>query len=96
MRFFNIVIVVLLLLVTVCFSVLNAKSVELDLYFSIIHLPMPVLMIFSMALGLVLGLGSMCIKYWRLKRQYSRLKIQFDLIETEVKNLRSIPIQDQH
>lgn len=96
MRIVMMIFYVCLILLGVSFSVLNAKLVELDLYFKTLAMPMSLLLVTIFAFGVLWGLSFFVFKYLRLKFTLSQLKAQLALSEKEVKNLRSIPIQDQH
>lgn len=96
MRVISIIFYLFLLVFGVTFSVLNAKAIELNLYFKTLSLPIPLLLIMVFAFGVGWGLTFFLLKYMRLKMAFTRLKHQLALSEKEVKNLRSIPIQNQH
>jgi lipopolysaccharide assembly protein A len=46
--------------------------------------------------GILIGFVLFIARYWRLKSECNRIKNQLKLTEREIKNLRSIPLQDQH
>nr|WP_231861891.1 LapA family protein [Legionella hackeliae] len=86
----------LLILLGVSFAALNASSVQVNFYFTKLAMPISVLMTIMLGIGLLLGFLLFLYRYWRLKVEYVRLKNQFKMTEKEIKNLRSIPLQDQH
>lgn len=96
MRLFMIFIYLLLILLGVSFAALNASSVEVNLYFKTISMPISVLMTLMLGLGLILGFVLFILRYWRLKMEYSKVRSQLKLTEKEIKNLRAIPLKDQH
>ncbi|MCX7116192.1 MAG: LapA family protein [Gammaproteobacteria bacterium] len=96
MRLIMIIVYLLLITLGVSFSVLNAGLVDINLYFKSFSLPMSVLLMIVFSVGLLWGVFFFSFRYFRLKFAYSRLKEQLMLTEKEVKNLRSIPLQDQH
>ena len=96
MRLLYILVYLLLALVGVSFAALNASKVSLNLYFKVIQLPVSVLMVLVFGLGLFVGALSILIRYWRLKLSHKRIQHQLNIKEKEIKNLRTIPIQDQH
>ena len=59
-------------------------------------MPVSVFMFLMLAVGLMIGLVICFPKTIRLKYEIRNLKAQLRLTETEIKNLRSIPLQDQH
>ncbi|WP_274519302.1 LapA family protein [Legionella lansingensis] len=85
-----------LILLGVTFAALNASSVQVNFYFTKLTMPISVLMTIMLGIGLLLGFLLFLYRYWRLKVEYLKLKNQSKLIEKEIKNLRSIPLQDQH
>ncbi|MBA2652090.1 MAG: LapA family protein [Tatlockia sp.] len=96
MRLVMLLIYLILILFGVSFAALNAKSVEVNLYFDTISVPISVLMTIMLGIGLIVGFLLFLYRYWRLKVNYSKLKNQLKLTEKEIKNLRAIPLKDQH
>lgn len=96
MRFIMIIVYLILIIAGVSFAALNAGSVQVNFYFTTLVMPISVLIIAVLGLGIVLGLILFTMKYWRLKADYRKLKNQLKLTEKEIKNLRCIPLQDQH
>lgn len=96
MRLLMLVIYLILIILGVSFAALNASSVDVNFYITKISIPISVLMIISMGIGILFGTFLFVFRYWRLKIECHRVKNQLKLTETEIKNLRSIPIQDQH
>ena len=86
----------ILILLGVSFATLNASSVEVNFYFKTLSMPISVLMTMMLGIGLFIGFFFFLFRYWRLKVDYLKLKNQFKLFEKEIKNLRSIPLKDQH
>lgn len=85
-----------LVLIGVSFAALNASSVHVNFYFSSIKIPVSVLMLLMLGVGIVLGFILFLCRYWRLIMEHRKLKDQLKLTEKEIKNLRSIPLKDQH
>jgi putative membrane protein len=86
----------LLILVGVSFAVLNASSVEVNFYFTKLQMPVSVLITLTLGVGVIIGALLFLTKYWRLKLDHKHIKKQLKLTEKEIKNLRSIPLKDQH
>jgi putative membrane protein len=86
----------LLIILTLAFASLNAEIVNLHLYWWALKLPLAFIMIVSLGLGLVLGALVFIGKYLTLGLKYKKLSHQVGLLEKEIKNLRTIPIQDAH
>ncbi|KTC89023.1 LapA family protein [Fluoribacter dumoffii] len=96
MRILMLVIYILLIIIGVSFAALNASSVDVNLYFKTISMPISVLMTIMLGIGILVGFIIFIGKYWRLKAECHKIKNQLKLTEKEIKNLRSIPLQDQH
>lgn len=96
MRILMLVIYVLLIIIGVSFAALNANSVTINLYFETLSMPISVLMTIMLGIGILIGFILFIGRYWRLKAECHKLKNQLKLTEKEIKNLRSIPLQDQH
>ena len=87
---------ILLILVGISFAGLNAQSVHVNFYFTALNIPVSVLIILMLSLGMLLGVFLSLCRYWRLKAECRKIKNQLKLTEKEIKNLRAIPLQDQH
>ena len=96
MRLFLLAFYLLLIVVGVSFATLNASSVLVNFYFKTVSMPISVLMTIMLGLGILVGFILFIGRYWRLKIEYRKIKGQLKLTEKEIKNLRSIPLQDQH
>ncbi|PJD90629.1 MAG: hypothetical protein CK424_08105 [Legionella sp.] len=86
----------LLILLGVSFAALNATSVHVNLYVTQLVLPISVLMTVMLGVGVCFGFLMFLNRYWRLKADHRKITNQLKLTEREIKNLRSIPLQDQH
>lgn len=96
MRFFMVIFYLLLVLLGASFAALNAESVSLHLYFTSFKLPLALLLALMLGLGLILGMGLFLLRYWHLKLECLKVKKQLKLMEKEIKNLRAIPLSDEH
>ena len=96
MRIVMTIFYLILILVGISFAVLNATSVPVNVYFTTLHTPISVLMTLMLGVGVLLGLILFIVRYWRLRAEYRKIKNQLMLTEKEIKNLRAIPLQDQH
>jgi putative membrane protein len=88
--FFSIVLVLLGL----SFSILNADLVKLNLYLKTWELPLSLVVISALILGVLLGFLVAMIKIVSLKRLNNKLRKKADIAEKEISNLRTIPIKD--
>jgi lipopolysaccharide assembly protein A len=96
MRIFFLFFYLVLIIVSLAFAALNSNEVVLNLYWQTLQLPLAFVMIVCIGLGLLLGALVFLVRYWHLRCQYSKTKNLVSLLEKEIKNLRSIPIQDSH
>lgn len=94
MRIVMTIFYVLLILIGVGFAGLNASSVQINVYFTILTMPVSVLIILTLGMGVLLGVILFLTRYWRLKAEHRKLKNQLKLTEKEIRNLRAIPLQD--
>lgn len=95
MKFVKLVFFLLFIIVGAAFAVLNSQTVMLDYYFSVIELPLSIVLIFFMSIGAVLGVFACSGMMLRLKHENSGLKRKANLVSEEVNNLRTIPIRDK-
>ncbi len=96
MRLLMLVLYIVLIIIGVSFAALNASSVEVNFYFKTVSMPTSVLMTIMLGVGILIGFLLFMGRYWRLKIEYRKISNQLRLTEKEIKNLRSIPLQDQH
>ncbi len=96
MRIMITIFYLILILIGVSFAALNAASVQVNFYFTVVRMPISVLMTCMLGFGLIIGFFLFLIRYMRLKNQYRKLKNQLKMTEKEIKNLRSIPLHDEH
>ena len=86
----------LLMVVGISFAALNASSVRVNFYFTTLNTPVSVLVILMLGVGMVLGFMVFLGRFWRLKGESRKIRSQLKLTEKEIRNLRAIPLQDQH
>lgn len=96
MRLLMLLFYILLIILGVSFAALNASSVEVNFYLKTISMPISVLMTIMLGVGVFIGFILFIGRYWRLKIECRKISNQLKLTEKEIKNLRSIPLQDQH
>lgn len=94
MRIMMMLFYVVLVLIGVSFAALNATSVKINFYFTMIKLPISVLLIVTLGVGIILGWLLSLSRYWRLKVEHRKIKNQLKMTEREIKNLRAIPLSD--
>ena len=80
----------------VAFSVLNADTVQLHYYLGSIELPLSLILILAMIIGALLGIFSSLSFIIGSRRSASKLKRSVEVAEKEIVNLRNIPIKNEH
>lgn len=78
------------------FAVLNAGTVELKYYLGTLSIPLALLLVITLLIGSLLGGAASVGFVLHQRRENARLQKKLALIETELKNLRVIPIKDSH
>lgn len=96
MRMLMIVIYFIMAVVVVAFAALNADSSQINLYFTTLTMPNALWMLLSCLFGVFIGFFLLMGRFLRLKSVVYKVKNQLKLTEKEIKNLRAIPLQDQH
>ena len=94
MRLLTTIFYLILIILGVSFAALNAGSIEVSLYFTKLTMPLSILLALMLGIGILIGFLLFLYRYWRLKIDYRKLKNQLKLTESEIKNLRSIPLKD--
>lgn len=89
-------------LVLLCFAVLgagfasiNPGEVSVHYYFGEIRLPMGVLILGLLGMGIVIGTLASLFPFVRIKHENVTLRRKANLVNEEVKNLRTIPLKDR-
>ncbi len=96
MRIVMTIFYLVLILVGISFAALNASPVHVNFYFTTLKMPISVLMTLMLAVGMFLGFFLFLCRFLQLKSEHRKVKHQLRLTEKEIKNLRAIPLQDQH
>ena len=95
MRIIGCIFLLIIILLGVTFSTLNADPVSVNYYVGRSTLPLSLLLVIIFSSGCIVG---MLVGAWLLmktKMRNYRLQHQLALAEKEVKNLRVIPLRDQ-
>ena len=78
------------------FFLRNAQPVALDYFMGESILPFSVWLLTALVIGVVLGWLSVLPVILSMKRQKARLLRQLKVNETEINNLRALPVKDIH
>ena len=76
MRILTFVIILVILFFGISFAVLNAEVVSINYYFGIAHLPLSLLLIITLIVGVLFGLGAGLIMVFRAKLENRKLHKQ--------------------
>ncbi|MDX1443754.1 MAG: lipopolysaccharide assembly protein LapA domain-containing protein [Gammaproteobacteria bacterium] len=92
--FLTALILVLILLVGIGFTALNAGSVTIDYFLGTVTTTLPWALLATLAVGFLLGLLVMGLLTLKSRRESRRLRRDLRGMEAELKNLRNAPIRN--
>lgn len=95
-RIIGLVLALLVVLLGASFAWLNTDLVTLDFWLTEVEIRLPYALFLALVFGWIIGILSTAGIIVRLLRRNRRLKRSVSLAETEVNNLRNIPIRDSH
>jgi uncharacterized integral membrane protein len=93
-RALRIFLVVAGLMLGMLFALLNHESVRIDLLFDQFHPPLVALLIVNLLLGLGIGALIYLPRQLALRLELERTRKKLVAAETEIRNLRNLPIKD--
>jgi len=96
LRLLYFLLALIVVILGVVFSVLNADTVQLHYYLGSIELPLSLVLILAMIIGALLGVLSSLGFIIGSRRSASKLKRSVEVAEKEIVNLRNIPIKNEH
>jgi putative membrane protein len=94
LRIFSVILVLLIVLLGVSFSTLNAQSVDFNYYINSRTMPLSVLMAGTFSVGCFIGIIVCLWILVKVKVKNFQLEKRLKLAEKEIENLRAIPLQD--
>ncbi len=86
---------IVFLVLGAAFAIINDQPVDLDLYFYVASLPLSLILLLAVGAGILLGALASAFYFMRIRKENANLRRQARLVEQEVKNLRSLPINDR-
>ena len=86
----------IVIILGVAFSVLNAENIQLNYYLGSVELPLSLVLVISMIVGAILGIFASLSLIIGSRRSATKLKRSVEVAEKEIVNLRNIPIKDEH
>ena len=91
-----IVIVLAVFMTAVVFASINTETITLNLAFTSVQIKQSLALMFFLAAGWVFGVFCAGFMLLRLLIERRQLRKSLQLAESEVKSLRSLPMQDAH
>lgn len=96
-RIFLIALIFIIVLVAgIGFTALNAVPVSLDYFLGTVTTTLPWVLLFTLLAGFAIGLLIAGLAWFGARNEARRLRKQLRVLETEVTNLRHLPIRDAH
>lgn len=78
------------------FAMLNDQPVFLDYYFGKIgDISLPIILFGAVIIGLIIGIFGSFGLVFSIKRKYKKLLKEKNTIESELNNLRTLPLKDE-
>lgn len=96
MKIFSYIVLFIIILFGLTFAALNANPVSFNYYIGEKHISLSLLLIFTLGIGIILGFIVSLIPFFKLKKRNLKLKHRIKEVETEIENLRTLPIKDNH
>jgi len=88
----KVILAAIFIVVGVAFALANNQPASIELYFATPTLPLSLLLLLAVGVGIVLGAIASSFYFMRIKKENADLRRQSRLVEQEVKNLRTLPI----
>ena len=77
------------------FASINPEMATIHYHFGDLTLPLGMLLLGMLGLGMLLGMLASVLMLLKTKRENTRLRRKADLVNTEVNNLRTIPLKNR-
>jgi len=95
MRIFSYIFLLLIMLLGITFSTLNAIQVPFSYYFGNKQISLALLLVGAFGVGIFVGVIAILFSIVKLKRDNYRLKSRLGIVEKELENLRSLPLKEE-
>lgn len=92
--FLTALVLVLVLLVGIGFTALNAQPVTIDYFLGTVSTTLPWALLAALGAGFLLGLLVMAVLSLRTRREAIRMRRELRSRDAELKNLRNAPIRN--
>jgi uncharacterized integral membrane protein len=94
LRTARIILIVLALFLGMMLAMVNARPVEVDYLFGSKNMPLIALLILDLVVGLAIGAVIYAPKVLTLRLELDRTRKKLANAETELRNLRNLPVRD--
>lgn len=95
-RLLLLILFLLLVALGISFAVHNSEPVTLHYYFGAISGPLSLVVVIALAVGAIFGVTTSLLLVFSQRRKVSRLQRKLDTCEQEIRNLRHLPLRDNH
>tara|TARA_B110000908_G_C10118039_1_gene386290 strand:- start:203 stop:493 length:291 start_codon:yes stop_codon:yes gene_type:complete len=96
MRIFKLLFLIIIALLGVSFSCLNASFVKINLYVATYDMHLSILIVLILGIGILIGCVAMSTAYLRLKAENLSIKSKVKWADKEISNLRALPIKNKN
>ncbi len=93
-RLFAIIAMLLIILIGLAFSVLNADPVAVDIFFAEVEVALSVALVIALIVGAALGALTSLGAVWRRRREVNRLRRQLGYAERQLQSMRPEALED--
>lgn len=95
MRLIKLMFLLIITLLGVSFSCLNASMVNVNLYVMTYEIHLSILLVCTLGIGILIGCLFMSTVYLKLKAENLNIKNKVKWADKEINNLRSLPIKNE-
>ena len=93
-RIIGILLVLMAIILGISFAVLNAQLVTINYYLGASEAPLALIIVLTLAAGVILGIVGGMFRIARLANENRRLRRELRNVEKEIVNIRSISVED--
>lgn len=94
MRIFSFIIFLIIIFLGVTFAVMNAQPVDINYYLGTNKLPLSLLLVLVLGIGAFIGWLTGLLLWLRLKGENLRLSHRIKIVEKEINQLRTLPVNE--
>lgn len=94
-RLLGFLVLLLALVFGLSFAAINSSPAHIDFYFGTLDAPLSLVLVITVAIGALLGVAASIAVLLSQRIEMSALKKRLSICETEVHNLREIPLKEK-